>query len=155
MHKLHFSIHINASREKVWNTMLKAETYQEWTKPFSPEPNQISKYVGNWEEDSEIKFIGTDESGKDLESGMYARIKENRLHEFISIEHVGIIKDGVVDTTSEEVKKWIPAFENYMFKDADGGTDVLVDIDVPEEYKDFFEEAWPKALNLLKELAEK
>jgi uncharacterized protein YndB with AHSA1/START domain len=155
MQTLHFSIHINAPREKVWNTMLELPTYQEWTKPFSPDPTLPSKYVGNWEEGSEIKFIGTDENGKDVESGMYGRIKENRLHEFVSIEHLGIINNGVIDTTSDEVKKWIPAFENYTFKEVDGGTELLVDTDTVEEYKQMFEEAWPKALEKLKELAEK
>lgn len=86
---------------------------------------------------------------------MFSRIRENRLHEFVSIEHLGFIKDGVIDTTSDEVKQWVPAFENYTFQEKDGGTEVLVDIDLPDAYKAMFEDLWPKALLALKELSEK
>ena len=108
MQKLHFSTFINAPRQRVWRTMLDDASYREWTRVF----NEGSYYVGSWEQGSEIRFIGPDrETGE--EGGMYSRVKENRQYEFISIEHLGIIKNGVVDTTSEEVKKWTPAFENY------------------------------------------
>lgn len=86
---------------------------------------------------------------------MVSRIKENRLHEFVSIEHLGIMKDGVEDTTSEEAKKFAPAYENYTFTEKDGVTEVSVDIDVAEEFADFFKETWPKALAKLKEVSEK
>lgn len=126
--------------------MLDAETYKEWTVPFSPGSN----YEGDWEQGSEIKFL--DESKK---GGMYSRIAESRKYEFVSIEHLGMINDGVIDTTSEEVKKWTPAFENYTFTEVDGGTEVSVEMDVNEEYKTMFEEMWPKALQLLKQIAER
>ncbi len=156
MQKLHFSIQIQAPKEKVWNTMLQDATYREWTKPF----NAGSYYKGSWDQGAEIRFVGTDEGGNEY-GGMYAKIKENRLHEFISIEHLGLIGlDGSVDTTSDEVKKWTPAFENYTFKTIDdgefaGGTEVFVDVDTNEEYKEMFENTWPKALQTLKDLCEK
>ncbi|MDQ5893468.1 MAG: hypothetical protein QG640_480, partial [Patescibacteria group bacterium] len=31
MQKIHFSIQINAPKEKVWDTMLGEATYREWT----------------------------------------------------------------------------------------------------------------------------
>lgn len=151
MQKIHHIISINASKEKVWNTMLGDSTYREWTKAFSPG----SYYIGSWNEGSEIKFLGTDENGNGEEGGMYSRIKENRLYEFISIEHLGIIKNGIIDTTSDEVKKWVPSFENYSFKEKDGSTEVSVEVDVDDEYKSMFDEMWPKALQSLKELSEK
>jgi phosphoribosylformylglycinamidine (FGAM) synthase PurS component len=66
-----------------------------------------------------------------------------------------MIKDGVVDTTSDAVKKWLPAFENYTLKEVDGGTELLIDIDITDEYKVMFEDMWPRALKTLKELAER
>jgi hypothetical protein len=149
MHKSHFTIHINASPDKVWDTMLGEATYSEWTKVFDPS----SRYVGTWDEGHEIRFIGGS-SGDTGESGMYSRIKENRLHEFLSIEHLGMIENGVIDTTSEKVKAWLPAFENYTFKAVEGGTELTIDIDTTDEYKSMFEEMWPKALEVLKELSE-
>lgn len=150
MQKLHFSKFINAPVEKVWDTMFNNETYRKWTAPFHPG----SYYEGSWEQGSEIRFIGPDpETGEKM--GMYSRIAENRPHEFVSIEHIGIIKGDVVDTTSDEVKKWAPAFENYTFIEKDGGTEVVIDQDINDEYKAMFEDMWPKALDALKELAEK
>lgn len=34
--KLHFTITINAPKEKVWDTMLQDTTFREWTAPFNP-----------------------------------------------------------------------------------------------------------------------
>lgn len=150
MQKIHFSIHINAPREKVWNTMLGEDSYREWSQAFSPG----SYYKGGWEEGSKILFLGPNPDGSG-EGGMVSRIKENRLHEFISIEHLGTVSNGIEDTTSEDAHKWAQSNENYTFIDKDGGTEVSVDMDTLDEYKTMFEEMWPKALQALKELAEK
>lgn len=150
MQKLHFSIIINAPKEKVWNTMLDDKTYRKWTEAFMPG----SYYKGNWSKGSKILFLGPNpETGK--EGGMVSRIAENKLYEFISIEHLGMINDGVEDTSSDEVKAWAGAHENYTFKEKNGTTEVLVDLDTAEEYKEMFEGMWPKALKKLKDLAEK
>ncbi len=146
----HYSIEINAPKEKVWNTMLDQSTYREWTSVFS----EGGYFEGSWDQGSKMLFLGPDpETGK--EGGMVSRIKENRLHEFISIEHLGMMKDGVEDTISEEVKKWFPSYENYTFTEEEGVTTVSVAIDVGEEYADMFEEMWPNGLAKLKEISEK
>ena len=147
MEKIHFSTHINAPREKVWDTMLQKDTYQEWTVPF----HEGSTFEGNWEEGSEMKFIGPSENGSI--SGMYAIIAANRPHEFISIKHLGEFKDG--EKSPWPVVEGQEGYENYTFKDANGGTEVLVELTVPEEWKDMFNDMWPKALAKLKEIAEK
>ena len=151
MEKLTFTTIINAPREKVWNIMLEDATYREWTKPF----NAGSRYEGKWETGSEMRFIGVDENGKES-GGMYSKIKEARPYEFVSIEHLGMISEtGEIDTTSDAVKKWTPAFENYTFNDKDGGTELFVELDISGEWKDMFSDMWPKALAALKEIAEK
>ena len=86
---------------------------------------------------------------------MVSRIAEHKRYEFISIEHLGIIHNGVEDTTSEEAQKWAPAFENYTFKEHDGATEVLVDLDVDETEAETFNKMWLEALQKLKEIAEK
>ncbi len=151
MQKINFSIQINAQREKVWDVMLGDSTYREWTEPF----HVGSYFKGDWSEGSKMLFLGPDETGK-KDGGMVSRIKENRKYEFISIEHLGLVMDGVEDTTSEEVKKWTPSFENYTFTEKDGGTEVTIDMEIAnEEYKTMFEDMWPKALLKLKEVAER
>jgi uncharacterized protein YndB with AHSA1/START domain len=152
MTKLHYSIIINAPREKVWKTMLDDATYRDWTSFFNPGG---SYYEGNWEKGSKIHFIGPDPKTGKL-GGMASRIADNRLYEYISIEHLGILKeDGTEDLTSDAAKKWAPAFENYTFKDKDGGTELSVDLDRLEEFAEMFRDVWPKALARLKELSEK
>jgi hypothetical protein len=149
MQKLYFSIIINAPKENVWHTMLEDKTYREWTAAFNPG----SYYKGDWNKGSKILFLGPDpETG--IEGGMVSRIAENKPYEYISIEHLGIVKDGVEDTTSEEAKKWAPAFENYTFKEKDGATEVLVDMDIDEKEAEIFNKMWPDALQRLKAIAE-
>ncbi len=151
MQTLNFSIHINAPREKVWNTMLNQETYKQWTQPFNPAG---SYYEGSWDQGAEIRFLGVSENGSG-QGGMFSRIQENRKYEFVSIEHLGVIENGVVDTTSEKVKQWTPSFENYTFADHEGGTLLTVELGIPDEYKEMFEPMWPQSLQILKQLAEK
>jgi hypothetical protein len=148
MKKLHFNVQIKASKEKVWDVMLESETYREWTSEFSPG----SYYDGSWDKGAKIKFLSPDGDG------MISEIAENRKHEFISIKHLGFIKNGVEDTDSPEIKAWTPAYENYTFIQKDGITEVKVDMDVPihmTEYEKMFVEIWPKALTKLKKLCEK
>jgi len=149
MQKLHTSIIINAPREKVWDTMLGADTYPQWTTAF----HAGSYYKGVLAEGEKILFIGPDEDGGEM--GMVSRVAALRPQEFISFEHLGIYKNGVEDTESDEAKKWSPAFENYTFTDVDGGTEVTIDQDIQSDYKTEFEGMWERALVLLKELAEK
>lgn len=150
MKKLHFSIVINAAAAKVWSTMLDDKTYRIWTEAFSPG----SYYKGDWNKGSKILFLGPGEKG---EGGMVSRIKEHRKHEYISIEHLGIVQDGVEDTSSEESKAWAGALENYTFKEKNGATELLIDLtgNIADEFIKMFEEMWPAALQKLKDLSEK
>lgn len=129
--------------------MLADATYRQWTNEFNPG----SYYKGDWSEGSKILFLGPNPNGSGG-NGMLGRIKENRTHEFISIEYLGLVEDGREDTESAEAKKWAPAFENYTFRDKDGGTELQVDMDSNEDYKAMFEDMWPKALQELKKLTE-
>ena len=147
---MHFEITINAPVKKVWDTMFAQETYRQWTAAFEP----TSYYEGSWEKGSKMKFLGAGGSG------MISQIVENIPYKFISTEHLGEIKDGVEDTTSEAVKKWLPAFENYTFTDNGDSTLLQIDMEMgsseeSKQMKEMFEGMWPKALLLLKEVCEK
>jgi uncharacterized protein YndB with AHSA1/START domain len=149
MDKLHFSIVINAAKEKVWHTMLDEDTYRVWTEIFMPG----SYYIGDWNKGSKILFVAPGKTGEI--SGMVSRIKENRKYKHISIEHMGLVENGKEDVTSEAVKSWAGAFENYTFRERNGKTEVIVDTDTDDKYKEMFQSTWPKALQKLKELAER
>jgi uncharacterized protein YndB with AHSA1/START domain len=148
MQKLHFSIVINAPKEKIWQTTIGKDTYPLWTEVFSPGSN----FEGSWEKGSKILFGALNENGE--KEGMVSEIAENRPNEFLSIKHIGILKNGVEDTESPEAKKWTPAYENYTLKEVDGKTEFSVELDSTDEFADYFNSMWPKALEKLKEVAE-
>jgi hypothetical protein len=144
MEKLNFSTTINAPKEKVWSTLWEDETYRKWTSAFSP-----SSYAeSDWNEGSKILFL--DGNG----SGMVSRIETKRTNEFMSFKHLGIVKDGVEDTESDNVKGWAGAMENYTLREEEGQTLLLVDLDINEEYKEMFAQMFPKALEQVKILSE-
>lgn len=145
MIKQHWSVTIQAPKEKVWKTMLEQDTYRIWTAEFMPG----CYYEGSWETGSKIKFLGPDGSG-----GMTSEIAANIPNEFVSIRHLGYIKDGVEDTESDEIKAWAPAYENYTFTEQDGFTRVDVDLDTEDEMAEMMDTMWIKALAKLKEICE-
>ncbi len=152
MNTLHFTIDINASKQHVWDVMLGDETYRQWTTSFSPG----SYFEGSWDEGSTIRFLGPGENGQ-KPGGMISRIAENRPYEFVSIETLGLVNDGVDDTTSADAVAWAGGHENYTFSETDGVTTLEIDLEsdgMPESMKAEFAKMWPEALAKLKELAE-
>lgn len=146
MEKLQFNTIINAPREKVWEVLWGDESYPAWTSVFS-EDSQVQ--TDNWRKGSKVLF--GDGSG----NGMVSMVHDNIPNEFMSFKHLGEIKGGVEDTESERVKAWAGAFENYTLKTVDDKTELQVDLDMNDEFKEYFETAFPKALAKVKELAEK
>ncbi|MCB0666540.1 MAG: hypothetical protein KDC80_11980 [Saprospiraceae bacterium] len=152
MKKLQFRKDINASAEKVYNTMLgidNIETYKQWTSEFDP----TSTYEGSWDKGAKIYFVGTDQNGK--RGGMVSEIADNIPFRFVSIRHYGILDGENEITEGPQVEKWADGRENYSFDENNGVTTVTVAIDVTEDYLEYFNLTWPKALNRLKDLAEK
>jgi hypothetical protein len=145
MEKQTFSISINAPREKVWNILWDNDSYRAWTSVFS----EGSHAETDWKKGSKVLFL----DGKG--SGMVSTIDENKPNEYMSIRHLGVVKDGVEDLDSEEVRQWAGAHENYTLKNVDGKTELVVDMDISKEWMDYFQNTWPKALDKVKELAEK
>lgn len=151
MQKLQFKQTINAPAQKVYETMLGLKdkaTYEYWTATFNP----TSTYEGSWNNGSKILFVGIDENGK--KGGMVSEIAEHRPADFISIRHYGFLDGDTEVTTGELVEKWAGGHENYHFQEKDGMTTVTVEIDVVDEYLDYFHHKYPKALDKLKEIAE-
>jgi hypothetical protein len=141
---LTWSVSIRAPRSVVWDQMLGAESYKRWTSAFT----EGSYYEGAWEEGRKIRFLGPNGDG------MVAEIAESRTPEFVSIRHLGEIAGGVEDTTSDKVRAWAPAYENYTFADSADGTTVTVTLDCVPEYEAYMNETFPKALDKLKQISE-
>lgn len=152
MKKVQFKTEINAPITKVYITMLGLDnkaTYEAWTAEFNP----TSTFEGSWEKGSKILFIGTGEDGE--RGGMIAEVAENIPNKFVSIRHYGLLKGDTEITSGEEVEKWAGELENYWFEEHNGITSVTVEVGVSDEYMDYFQTTYPKALQKLKEITEK
>ena len=152
MKKLQFKVIINAPVARTYDFMLgtnSKSTYEQWTSLFNP----TSTYDGSWARGNKILFIGVDENGE--KGGMVSRIAENIPNRFVSIQHYGLLKAGKEITEGTEVEKWANGFENYTFEENNGTTTVTVDLDTTEDFLEYMNQTYPKALDKLKELCEK
>jgi uncharacterized protein YndB with AHSA1/START domain len=145
MKTLEYQIDINASKEKVWNTMLQLETYQQWTEVSWPG----SSYEGEWKQGAAMRF------GAPGQGGTYAELREVRPYEHIHAEHTASINpDGSLDRDSEMAKGWVGTTESYTFTENNGTTALTVHIKTNPDWAPMFDEGWPPALKKLKELCE-
>jgi hypothetical protein len=141
MNSLHYDIIIRAPKTRVHQLMLADQTYREWTNEFA----QGSYYQGTWAKGAQILFLSPEGSG------MNARIAENRPAEFVSIEILSEVREGVPNAQ----RQWHDAFENYTFTEWNGITTLQVDISgLPDEWAEYLNAAWPKALAKLKTICE-
>jgi hypothetical protein len=152
MANLQFKVTINAPIAKIYDWMLglsSKSTYEQWTALFNP----TSTYEGSWEKGSKVLFVGVDEKGE--KGGMVSRIAESIPNQFVSIQHYGLFKSGKEITAGPEVEKWANGFENYTFTENNGNVTVTVDLlNTPEEFVGYMNDAYPKALEKLKEICE-
>lgn len=152
MKKLQFTVSIHAAVTKVYDFMLgisSISTYEQWTSLFNP----TSTYEGSWDKGNKMLFVGVDEQGE--KGGMVSKIAENIPNQFVSIQHYGLFKAGKEITEGPEVEKWANGFENYTFEENNGTTTITVDLDTTEDFLDYMNQSYPKALDKLKELCEK
>lgn len=146
MKNLFYSTRIKASIEKVWDTMLDFESYKKWAKAFSSE----SQYDGEWIQGTYIKFIDPNMGGTK------AFIEEMKPLNRIHVKHVAIInKDCSEDTESDIAKNWLGITETYRLKETSGVCQLDIEIHTHEDYVGMFNDGWPNAIRLLKDICEK
>ncbi len=145
MEKQTFKVSINAPRKTVWNVLWNDASYRAWTTAFS-EGSRAE--TDGWKKGSKVLFLDA------RNNGMVSTVAENIPEEFMSFKHIGVVLEGVEDMNSAEGKEWNGSIESYALKPSPTGTELTVEMDVTEEYKDYFSKTWPKALAKIKELAE-
>jgi hypothetical protein len=151
MKRLQFTTKIHAPTAKVYDLMLgisNKQTYEQWTALFNP----TSTFEGTWEKGSKMLFLGVDENGE--KGGMVSEINDHVINQFVSIRHYGLLKANVEITAGPDVEKWANGLENYTFQEENGGTIVTVDLDFSDDFVDYMNETYPKALDRLKEICE-
>jgi len=144
MEKVNFTTTINAPKAKVWQVLWDDVTYKQWTKVF----HEGSYAVSDWKEGSEIHFL-TPEG-----SGMYSIIEKNIPQERMSFKHIGEIKNFEELPLDDASSEWSGATENYMLEEDGDKTILNVAFDSVEDHLEFFNDVFPKALEIIKELSE-
>jgi hypothetical protein len=139
MKKLEFSIEINAPREKVWHILWDDKTYREWTAVFAPGSHARS----DWKEGSKIFFL----DGKG--NGMISLIEKKIGNTEMVFKHLEEVKDGKEHPMQE------PGHESYFLAETASGTNLKVELEVPAEYEKYLSDSFPKALQKVKEIAER
>ena len=139
---LNYSVAIKSTPEVVWEKLWNDETYRKWTSVFM----EGSYAESTWEEGARIAFLGPDKNG------MFGIIKKKVVNAEMTFKHLGEIKNGI-----EEPKNWENATESYRLSRTEDGTllTVLVTMDeANKEFENYFNEAFPKGLSILKQICE-
>jgi len=144
----HFEIFIDCPPDQVYKHMLDERVFRIWSAPFDP----TSRLEGNWESGSRMRFIGTNPDGSP--GGMVSRVEEHIPARKVVLKHVAVLKGDEETTGDPESQAWLGGTESYTFTPEGKGTRVSVDTEVPPDFEAFFQDNWPKALNILKEICE-
>lgn len=146
MEHIEYNVDISAPARTVWETMFGEKTYRQWTGKSWPG----SRYVGKWEEGSEIKFVSEEQGGT------LAKLEKVKPYERVLARHVAVITaDGLQDRSSDQAKGWIGTTEEYKFSEQGGKTTLRVIVDTTPEWRKMFDDGWPTGLQELKKLSEK
>lgn len=138
------TITIHAPKEHVWEAMMQDKYYQEWTAEFS----EGSNVETDWELGSNAVF--TDKSG----SGIIGRVVEKEPYKMIAVEFEGLVREGQEDYESEEARRVKGSRESYVLTEESGSTRLDTSSEMGEEYYEQMSQAWDRALQKLKQLAE-
>lgn len=140
MKTLHFSININAPKEKVWNVLWEDQNYRKWTATF----HEGSHAVSDWNEGSKILFLGPNGDG------MFSMIEKKKPNEQMIFKHLGELKNGVEEPNND----WENALESYFLSEKEGVTELKVELNSVGEFEQYFNDTFPKALQVVKNIAE-
>lgn len=142
MNELEFTVEINASKEKVWNTLWQDETFRQWSGLIDP-----GTYMkGELQLGNEVEFISA-ENGY----GVTSLVAEVVPTEYLLLKHQADTQDS---GEQEREKEWTGGEESYHLKEVSGVTSLTVTFSVPATQEEYFKENYPRALDCVKELAE-
>ena len=143
MKRTTFNTSIDAPADKVWNALWDDASYREWTSVFMP----TSHMKADWRKGGKVLFLDGDNNG------MNSVIDDLQPNKYISFRHLGEVRNGVEDTSYGDM--FGESHENYTLNEANGKTELIVDIDATSEFADYFANIFPKALAKVKEIAER
>lgn len=147
MERLAYTISITASPPKIWEILFSDSTFPIWSAPFS----EGNRAYGTWLEGTEMAILN-----KNREGVVYL-VEINEPFEKMSLRQVGIFKDEQKHLNDPEVLEFAGGHENYFIEQSDstaGESNLRVEKDVSAVQKAFFDSVFPKALEMVKLMAE-
>jgi uncharacterized protein YndB with AHSA1/START domain len=142
MNEMKFTVEINASREKVWNTLWADETFRQWAGIIDPGTHMVGDLV----EGNEVQYI----SGNGY--GVTSLVEKLVDGEYLRLRHSADTQD---EGAREREKEWTGGAESYALSENDGVTTLIAACDVPPSQEEYFTTSYPKALDEVKRLAER
>lgn len=141
-----FNINIQASPERVWNTLWEDQNYRAWTAVFYPGSHTEGELV----EGGRIKFLSPEKDG------MIAEIRSCKPPLEMKFRHIGMIDKGKEILEGSMIEQWGNALEEYYLTPSNNGTalKIVLEMQAVGDVVEDLLKAWPKALDKVKELAE-
>lgn len=143
MEELQFSVKIQATKEKVWDTLWQDETFRQWADIIDPG----TYMVGDLKEGNEIQYISA-ENGY----GVTSLVEKLVPGKVLVLRHSADTQDA---GTRDRQKEWTGGAETYTLTEKDGVTTLDTAFDVPLQLETYFARTFPKVLDCIKVLAEK
>ncbi len=143
MNDMQFSIDIQASKEKVWQTLWQDATFREWASIIDPG----TYLVGELKEGNELQFLSS-ENGY----GVTSLVEKLEPNSYLLLRHSADTQDT---GERERANEWTGGTESYTLTEADGITTLTTVFGVPSKMEEYFKDAYPKALQCVKELSER
>lgn len=136
---LEFEIQINATPEKVWETLFTQDSYKKWASAM----NEGTYFEGNWEVGSIMKFLDPQNNG------MYNLVTENIRFKVLGMKHLGWILKGELSP-----QNWEDSTLNYNLEPSENGTLLKGTVNSLDEFVEFFNSKYPQNFEHIKRLAE-
>ena len=150
MKSLNNSIQIQAPAEKVWQVLWNSSTNRQWASAFG----KGMFYKSNWQEGSRT-FLVNDEG-----TGGFGEVEKIIPNQLMRIREKGWVlnwkeldPDYTVDINGKKLK-WEAGIGEYRLIEKDGITELQYFMELGENWAEILEPVFPKALKLVKEIAE-
>lgn len=144
MKNMRHSVEINASKEKIWETLWSDQTLQDWMSII----DEGTYMEGDLQEGNEVSFMSA--SGY----GVSSKVEKLIPYKHVSFRQTADIKIGKDGAIEKRNKQWTGSLESYDLEESNGKTTLSLTQDVPLELVEYFEAKLPQALDRVKVLAE-
>jgi len=141
---LTYKIEIQASKDKIWESLWDKDNYTKWTKPFS---EGLYFETESFSEGSEIRFVAP--SG----DAMISKIVNLYSKEFVAFEHLSMMQNGEISSFIEDGEA-NQFFESYRLIENESSITLIAQVNTLESEEKSMDKTFPKALQIVKDLSE-